>query len=216
MSNLTLNTLLRDYEQKKYKAELDFEKEKSNFYAANPKLTELTNKLGKLALDASKAVLDGNTELAQKLRDDFDKLKQEKTDLLNSIDVPKGALEPLYECPICKDSGFIKDGRKKSVLCNCIKQKIFDINFNNANIGNLEKENFDTFNLELYSDKVDTEKYRSKISPRQNIINIMQIVNKFIKNFDSPNAKNLLFTGNTGLGKTFLSNCIAKEILRFR
>ena len=99
------------------------------------------------------------------------------------------------------------------MLCNCIKQKIFDIDFNKSNIGNLEKENFDTFDLNLYSDNVDVKKYNAKISPRQNILNIKDIAMRFVENFDNPDEKNLLFLGNTGLGKTFLSNCIAKEIL---
>lgn len=90
---------------------------------------------------------------------------------------------------------------------------MFDMDFNKSNIGNLEKENFNNFNLNLYSDSINEEKYRAKISPRQNIQNIKEIANKFIQGFDNPEEKNLLFTGNTGLGKTFLSNCIAKEIL---
>ncbi len=90
---------------------------------------------------------------------------------------------------------------------------MFDLEFNESNIGNLEKENFDNFNLHLYSDSADEQKYKAKISPRKNIQNIKEISLNFIKNFDNPDEKNLLFTGNTGLGKTFLSNCIAKEIL---
>lgn len=124
-----------------------------------------------------------------------------------------GAIEPLYECSICKDTGFVLDTNGKTTLCNCIKQKIFDIDFNRSNIGNLEKENFDKFSLDLYSDEVNEEKYRAKISPKKNISNIKDISLKFVANFDNPEEKNLLFTGNTGLGKTFLSNCIAKEIL---
>ena len=60
---------------------------------------------------------------------------------------------------------------------------------------------------------VDVQKYNAKISPRKNIENIKNIALKFVQEFDNPEEKNLLFTGNTGLGKTFLSNCIAKEIL---
>jgi len=90
---------------------------------------------------------------------------------------------------------------------------MFDLEFNESNIGNLEKENFDNFNLDLYSDSADEQKYKAKISPRKNIENIKEISLNFIKNFDNPDEKNLLFTGNTGLGKTFLSNCIAKEML---
>ena len=67
--------------------------------------------------------------------------------------------------------------------------------------------------MELYSPEINESLYHAKISPRANIQNIKNIAMHFIEDFNNPDEKNLLFTGNTGLGKTFLSNCIAKEIL---
>lgn len=86
----------------------------------------------------------------------------------------------------------------------------------NLIFGNLDKENFDNFNLDLYSNEVNEELFHAKVSPRQNIQTIRELAFNFIKNFDDPDQKNLLFTGSTGLGKTFLSNCIAREILLSR
>lgn len=83
----------------------------------------------------------------------------------------------------------------------------------NLIFGNLKKENFDNFDINVYSTDIDEQKYNAKLSPRQNIQNVKDIAMQFINNFDDPEEKNLLFTGNTGLGKTFLSNCIAREIL---
>ena len=99
-------------------------------------------------------------------------------------------------------------------LCSCIKQKIYNIEYNRSNIGNVNKENFETFDLNKYSDEVYEEKYSSKVSPRENIKVIKEIAENFIKNFENPDEKNLLFCGYTGLGKTFLSNCIANELLK--
>ena len=82
-------------------------------------------------------------------------------------------------------------------------------------MSNLSKENFDTFNANIFSNKVNPEKYNSiTISPRQNMLIIKQKCIEFIENFDNPDYKNLLFTGNTGLGKTFMTNCIANELLK--
>ncbi len=213
MNTSTLNTLLKEYEKKKFNAELKFENAKSSFYKLHPDLSEINDKLNSTALDISKAILNGDFDLENKLKQDFEILKSKKDNLLKNINIPIEAKEPIYECPICKDTGYITLDNNKTVLCNCIKQKIFDIDFNKSNIGNLDKENFDNFNLDLYSDTVDVKKYNAKISPRQNIINIKEIATNFIDNFDDPDEKNLLFLGNTGLGKTFLSNCIAKEVL---
>ena len=82
-------------------------------------------------------------------------------------------------------------------MCNCLKQKLFDLEFNKSNIYNLKKYNFENFLLTYYSNVVDKNKYKSNFSPRENIENIKKIAMNFINNFDDPNTKNLLFTGNT-------------------
>ena len=98
-------------------------------------------------------------------------------------------------------------------MCSCLKQKLYNEQYNKSNISNLDTQNFDNFSDLLYSDKVD-KKYNADISPRENINQIKNICYKFIANFDNKAQKNLLFTGNTGLGKTFLSSAIANEILK--
>ncbi len=213
MNSTTLNTLLKEYEKKKLDADLKFEKAKNDFYLTHPDLATLNDKLNSTAIEISKSILNNRIDLTKKLRKDFNDLKAEKEKMLKKITIPAEAKEPQYECPYCKDTGYITLDNNMTVLCNCIKQKIFDIEFNKSNIGNLEKENFETFDSSLYSDEVNEKKYNAKISPRQNILNIKNITLNFVNNFDDPNEKNLLFTGNTGLGKTFLSNCITKEIL---
>ena len=213
MSDSTLNTLLKEYEKKKLNADMNFERAREDFYNSNPEISELNKKLNSTALEISKAILNNNLELSDKLKSDFNNLKSKKEKLLKSRKIPKDAIKPAYECDICHDTGFITLKNQKTELCNCMKQKIFDIQFNKSNIGNLNKENFDNFNFDVYSDKIDKEKYNANISPRQNILNIKSIALNFIKNFDNPEEKNLLFIGSPGLGKTFLSNCIAREIL---
>ena len=84
-------------------------------------------------------------------------------------------------------------------MCNCLKQKLLDTSFHKSNMTNLDKENFDTFNERLFSDEIDVAKYRFNISPRENMKNIKQKCLEFVEDFDNPDAKNLLFVGNTGL-----------------
>ena len=78
----------------------------------------------------------------------------------------------------------------------------------------LKKYNFSDFSDKLYSNEINSQKYNANISPRENINIIKNICIKFINNFDNPEEKNLLFLGNTGLGKTFLSSCIANELIK--
>ena len=147
------------------------------------------------------------------LRNKIDTLKNEKNTIIKNLNIDDDFFKPHFECNLCNDTGYVQDGYNFN-LCSCIKQKLFDIEYNKSNVGNLEKDNFDNFNLNVYSNAINEDLYSSNLSPRDNIKNIKKIALSFINNFDNSNEKNLLFTGNTGLGKTFLSNCIANELLK--
>ena len=81
-------------------------------------------------------------------------------------------MQPFYSCPICKDTGYVSDGGYNMVMCSCLKQKLLDYSFNKSNMSNLNKENFSTFNPNMFSDEVDIAKFHFNISPRTNILNI--------------------------------------------
>lgn len=213
MSNPTLKNLLKEYEQKRLNALIDLDKRKNDLYSSNKRLEEIDNELNNYALNTAKNILSNSNgtsliDLQNKISD----LKKEKEQILQSLNIDDNFFKPSFECFICEDTGYVQDGYNFN-LCNCIKQKLFDIEYNKSNISNLEKDNFNNFDFNLYSDKVDEKLYSSNLSPRDNIKNIKEIASSFINNFDNPTEKNLLFLGNTGLGKTFLSNCIANELL---
>lgn len=71
-------------------------------------------------------------------------------------------------------------------------------------------ESFSAFRREYYSTQ---RSGREKLSPRENIENVLSASHSFIESFDSKPGQNLLIYGNAGVGKTFLSNCIAGELL---
>ena len=214
MNTAILSTLLKEYEQKRLSAEKDLEMRKQALYEKNHRLQEIDNELSKAGISTAKAlILSNSSELLIDLNNKVSKLKNEKAEILKDLNLSIDYLSPNYSCKMCNDTGYIQDNYK-STMCNCLKQKIYNIEYNKSNIANLETQNFDNFSLDKYSNEINKEKYNSDISPRENIELIKKICLKFIDNFDDPNEKNLLFTGNTGLGKTFLSSCIAKEIIQ--
>ena len=214
MSNSTLQKVLMEYDKKKSKEEYMAELRKKEVYEKEPKLQEMDTKLANLAISTTKAlILKNDTDLLEKLETEISLLSKEKNKILEDLGIAETYFLPNYDCPICKDTGYISNPDYTSSMCSCLKQRLFDIEYNKCNIGNLKNETFNNFSLELYDDKIDSNKYKLNISPRENIKKIQEIVQNFINNFDDPNEKNLLFTGNTGLGKTFLSSCIANELL---
>ena len=214
MSNEILSELLSEYDKKKLKAELDLDARKAELYKKLPRLQEIEDELNNFAINTAKNILMGSTTSLNTLNKKADELKKEKENILKENNISDDYLEPNYECKLCKDTGYIQTENSASTLCPCLKQKLLDISYNKSNISNLSKENFETFNPNIFSDKIEPEKYRLNISPRQNIITIKTKCIEFVKNFDNPETHNLLFTGKTGLGKTFMSNCVANELIK--
>lgn len=211
MSNDILNSLLSEYEQKKHNAEINFEHKKNELYKKIPRLQEIDDELNSVAISETKNILLGNSSSLDNLHIKIYKLKKEKEEILEKNKISQDFLKPKYECDICKDTGYIKSGTSATVMCSCLKQKLLNISYNKSNMTNLNKENFNNFNENIFSGEVSKS---FGISPRQNIVNIKNKCIDFINNFDNPETNSLLFTGNTGLGKTYMSNCIANELIK--
>lgn len=213
MKAKNLQTLLIEYDQKRNKAISDAENRKIKLYSEIPELEKLDNDINSISINTIKSILTSrNSEEPQKLKEKLSILKEKKVSILKKAGKSINDLNPKFECKNCNDTGYIKTDTG-SVLCSCIKQKLYNIQYNNSNIYDLQNQNFSKFKFEYYSDKPNFEKYHSNISPRDNMFKIKELCDKFIYNFDDPNENNLLFCGNSGLGKTFLSSCIANELI---
>ena len=201
MSNETLNSLLKEYEQKKLNAELDLENRKKTLYKLIPRLEQIDSELSTLGINTAKNILNNISEpnSVDNLKLKIANLKKEKESILLQNGYSLDYLKPFYECKVCNDTGFVLDNNYKTTMCNCLKQKLLNISFNKSNIYNIKKENFNNFNELIFSDEVDFAKYKFNISPRKNITNIKNKCIEFIENFENPDYKNLLFVGSTGL-----------------
>lgn len=201
MADEILNSLLKEYSQKKLQAELDLEKRKEELYNSIPRLRQIEDDLNNFAISTAKNILKNcsSPEEEQELKNKVELLKAEKARILAELNLPDNYLQPFYSCSICKDTGYVSDGGYNMVMCSCLKQKLLDYSFNKSNMSNLNKENFSTFNPNMFSDEVDIAKFHFNISPKTNILNIKNKCVQFVENFEDPAQRNLLFTGNTGL-----------------
>lgn len=210
MINKYIHEILRDYEDKRDKAKADREKRVEEVYNKIPSIEKLDKELHKTGINISKALINGVGN-PQKTIEDFklklDELKRERAILLTENNIPLHYLDMNYSCDKCEDTGFLSSGQK----CKCFKQELITKAYNMSNLSNvLEKENFKHFNLNLFSN----EPFEGEsITPKENMMNILNVCEGFVFNFNEDNEENLLFYGETGLGKTFLTNCIAKSLL---
>ena len=200
-----IREILVSYQKKRDKAESELELRRNDVYSQIPEFKKIDEEISKAGLQLQNPSNKEDIILESKKK--MDDLRKRKEDLLIRYKVPTGYLEIQYECNVCKDKGFLENGQK----CNCFKQQIINEAYKMSNIARmLEKENFTTLDTSIFSTEIDSE---SNISPQQNMLQIVSVCESFVLDFDKDNGENLLFYGDTGLGKTFMCNCIAKSLL---
>ena len=214
MANNILSNILAEYELKRTRAINDSEYKKQAFFKEHSELEDIDFKIKAASASLSKLILMSASEKdVETAKKNIEKLRKSKEQLLKKYHFNENDFKPIFDCEICNDSGFVQNGLKME-MCSCLKQRLYDEEYNKLNTYDIKNNSFENFSLTKYSNKVDKEKYDSDISPRENIKIIKEIAENFINNFDDVNTKNLLFIGNTGLGKTFLSNCIANSLIK--
>ena len=164
-------------------------------------IIDLSMKTARARIEADSSDTDTD-ELASSLKS----LNERKVAALASIGKPADYLDDIFTCPYCKDSGYV-DGKR----CICFNKKAIDLIYKDSNLKNITAdENFDTFSLSWYNNTdVDPA---TGLTPYINMQKVLKVCHDFVDNFDNT-FSNLLFIGQTGVGKTFLTNCIAKELL---
>ncbi len=210
MMELFTHEILRDYEKKRNKARKSKENRIKEVHEKVPRIKEIDEELQKTGIRISKALIQGvdNPEKTiENFKNKLDQLKQERAILLTENNIPLQYLNDSFSCSNCNDTGFLSSGHK----CKCFKQQLISKAYNMSNLSNiLEKENFQSFNLDIFSD----EPFEGQsLTPKENMMNILNVCEGFVFNFDVNKEDNLLFYGETGIGKTFLTNCIAKSLL---
>lgn len=210
MYNRALKDLLIEYEKKKDRAIYEQRVRTEKVYNKVPDVKKIDKAILETGLLISKAIIENpeNYELKlEKVKEEMERLKMEKAYLLTENNIPLSYLDINYECSTCEDTGYLPQGDQ----CNCLKQALINKAYQMSNIKNvLEKENFQTFNIDIFPDETLEGE---TMTPRENMENISSISEGFVINFDEDNEENLLFYGTTGLGKTFMCNCIAKALL---
>ncbi len=209
------NIIAREYEKRQKLAADIAEQNKAELYSKIPRLSEIDDQINQLGIKYNRLILfskGGTAELLSELNQSINALSNEKIELLKSNDIDINLFKPQYQCEKCCDTGYIGDSTGFQ-RCSCYKQQIISHLFKISNVSLTGNECFENFNEMLYPDEVNQAKYGITISPRENIMGIKGACIEFTKSIDDPNQKNLFFSGRTGVGKTFLSFCIARELI---
>lgn len=209
---LQYKNLIKAYDAKRTLAAHEKREREQFIYNKIPDIQKIDQSLSQIGIRLIKASLNASSDewiVAYKKK--TEELIRSKKQLLVEHGYPMDYLDPHYDCTICQDTGFItNDETLKTKTCKCFEQGLIDLAYNDSNLKNvLNRENFNTFRLDVYSTEIDPV---HGTSPRAKMEFIHGTAVKFVEDFDI-NKESLLFHGHTGLGKTFLCNCIAKELL---
>ncbi len=206
LTNEQYNSILHVYEERQAKSRHIAEEHRDEIYLHIPRIREIDGEISSLSVSAAKLLLSGDEKALQKLHDQLSSLHKEKSRLMKEQGYPENYLEPVYECPDCKDTGYI--GNEK---CHCFKQMITGFLYKQSNLKQIfEAESFADFSLEYYRDT--TVDPSLGLSERFAAERALTACRQFTENFGR-SFSNILLYGDVGVGKTFLSHCIAKEIL---
>lgn len=197
LTNTQYNSIIRTYEDKQSRSRYLAKKHLAYVYENVDGYRELDESIASVSAAQGKKLLDGDDSALSDLKLLLKNLAGSKASLLKASGLPADYLEPVYDCPDCNDSGYI-EGTK----CHCFRQAEISLLYEQSNISKiLDKENFSTLSYEFYEGE-DLTRFKNSV----------ENCKKFISNFKF-DYHNLFFYGTVGTGKSYLSGCIAKELI---
>lgn len=197
ISNSQMDTILKKYEDTRLKNFHIQESRREHVYKVVDGYKELDESTVSVSMDVAKRRLSGDSNATLELHKLLEDLKKMKKSLLAGAGLPSDYLEPVYDCSDCQDTGYI--GREK---CHCLKQQIINILYEQSNIvSHLDQNNFSTLRYDFYKGE-DLDAFKRTVDKCHN----------FVDTFGKEN-RNMFLYGTVGTGKSFLSGCIAKELL---
>ncbi len=197
LTNSQYNTIMRTYEEQQLaqRQRLDERASYVNTHVAG--YEDISRQIASLSVAHARLLLDGDESALASLKASLADLRKQQKELLITAGLSEDYLKPAYLCPSCKDTGYI--GQQK---CSCFKQKMITFLYEQSNIKDLLKiQNFSHLSYKFYEGE-DLSRFQKAV----------QACYDFIKTFDS-DYHNLFFYGTVGTGKSFLSGCVAKELI---
>ena len=203
LTNKQYDAIMREYDRRQYHNYRIQCARKDEIYQKIPRIREIEESISSFSMaQAEKLFLSEERSSAdphalENLRRGLAALRREKELLLKQNSYPADYLEMHYTCPACQDTGYV--GSRK---CDCFRREEIRLLYSSSRLEEaLAKENFSTLSFDVYD-----EEQRAAMPA------IIDACRLFVQTFDGK-FQNLMLYGPVGTGKTFLTNCIAKELL---
>jgi len=213
----------REYEARRRAAEHLTENRKTEIYTRAPEIQtidRIINTLGILiAYSAMKRLPPARLTrdlperylslTQEQLNAEIAALGEQKKEILQKAGYPADYMETVFACKLCGDTGRVSaGGTYKSCVC---RDKLLAEKLKKA-AGIPPEEIFAKFDSTLYPGEADPAKYGISVSPKTQMEAVYKRCVRFAEHFTEKNVNNMVFVGNSGLGKTFLGNCIMNDL----
>lgn len=206
LNNSQYNAIMRIYNQRQFQDKYEQDQRREEVYQKVPQIRQIEDEISSQAVRCARKLLDGDTNAKEELKQHIEDLREQKEVLLSAFGFPADYMEMHYACPECQDTGYV-DGRKR----RCFKKEEIRLLYSQSNIEEvLLRENFDSFSYEYYDDRVVIPEIQMTVADYMRQVHTW--CKEYVENFEKKGG-NLIFTGSTGVGKTFLTNCIAKALI---
>ena len=206
LNNSQYNAIMRIYNQRQFQDKYEQDQRREEVYQKVPQIRQIEDEISSQAVRCARKLLDGDTNAKEELKQHIEDLREQKEVLLSAFGFPADYMEMHYACPECQDTGYV-DGRK----CRCFKKEEIRLLYSQSNNEEvLLRENFDSFSYEYYDDRVVIPEIQMTVADYMRQVHTW--CKEYVENFEKKGG-NLIFTGSTGVGKTFLTNCIAKALI---
>ncbi len=206
-----LKEILKEYELLRSRSEKALLEREINVFQKIPQLAELRKAYLDLMLQTFKENIQNAKHTENKPLTSEETLadfKMREARLLCDNGFPADYLSPEYRCRKCMDTGF--KGWPIKEKCSCLSQRLLEKLYELSDFGELERQNFETFDPDVFP---EIQLEGNKLNQKEYMLQLKELLQRYALNFPSNERKMLLFSGKTGLGKTFLLNCMSKIIL---
>ena len=202
-----IRELLQEYQALRVQNEQALDARIEEAGRIDPEIERMREENASLALETLKKIMTLQDESAR--REAAEQMKQRG--IFNNHEIRKrlvkaglteNYLEMQYRCPACKDTGYV--GEAPSRFCECFEKNLRMKQFEDGSMAGVREQNFDTF---------DPNYIPEENGQRAMLLNVRNRCEQFADKFPNLKVLNLVLTGSSGLGKTFLLNCIYERVI---